>query len=665
MRQTTTPTKSITLFTLLLSCFFALSAYTAEHPFLLGRGIADVTGPARGMQMWGFVREGQITEGIHTRLYSRAFIIAEADTPDDRFAFVSVDIGSITHDMQLEVVDRLRAQFGDTYTLDNVILSATHTHSGPGGYWHYGGGSPLGTDFSQAHFDFIIDGIVTSINQAHADLEPGSIYIDHGTVEGGGANRSMTAYDANPADERARYDSPTDKGMTLLKLVDDSGPIGIINWFASHPTAMTFDNRLISSDHKGHASKVLEDELGNGFVAAFAQTNCGDVTPNLNLNNTGPGENEFDTTRIIGERQLDVARQLLESASTPLSGQIESQQMSINFRYRPIDEQYTNGTGAQRTCPSAMGYAMAAGSTEDGGGHPMFKEGMKTKNKMVDGLIKELFKMPDPSEECVECHGVKPILFPTGEADPPMQTQVLPITITRIGPLTLASLAAEVTTMSGRRLRQSIAATLGTTPEQVILVGYANDYGGYLTTKEEYDTQQYEGGHTLFGPWSLAAYQQEFDILAKAMLAGERPQSTDQATDKRGTIPSVDLAQQATPTTEPDQIGIVTKQPKRQVKAGQTVNTAFLASDPRLSFPQPQPYITIERSQDDAWVPVATDNDWSTKARWLADEKNPNQLTLHATWDIPEATPEGEYRIAYKDGPHSGISRAFKYRGRK
>ncbi|MDZ7781529.1 MAG: neutral/alkaline non-lysosomal ceramidase N-terminal domain-containing protein [Halioglobus sp.] len=46
--------------------------------------------------------------------------------------------------------------------------------------------------------------------------------------------------------------------MTLLKLVDDSGPIGLINWYALHPTAMNYYNRLVSGDHKGYASLMME-----------------------------------------------------------------------------------------------------------------------------------------------------------------------------------------------------------------------------------------------------------------------------------------------------------------------------------------------------------------------------------------------------------------------
>ena len=67
-----------------------------DHGFSIGRGIADVTGPPVGVQMWGFVREDQISEGIHTRLFSRAFVFVDRET-DKRIAFVSVDLGSVTH----------------------------------------------------------------------------------------------------------------------------------------------------------------------------------------------------------------------------------------------------------------------------------------------------------------------------------------------------------------------------------------------------------------------------------------------------------------------------------------------------------------------------------------------------------------------------------------
>lgn len=36
-----------------------------------------------------------------------------------------------------QVLKQLRSKYGELYRQDNVILSGTHTHSGPGGYFQY------------------------------------------------------------------------------------------------------------------------------------------------------------------------------------------------------------------------------------------------------------------------------------------------------------------------------------------------------------------------------------------------------------------------------------------------------------------------------------------------------------------------------------------------
>ena len=95
--------------------------------------------------------------------------------------------------------------------------------------------------------------------------------------------------------------------MVQLNFHDaEENPIGILNWFAVHPTSMNKTNRLISGDNKGAASLMMEKlmcpsqlagkylTLNNfephcqfhppgqsSFVAAFASTNLGDVSPNI------------------------------------------------------------------------------------------------------------------------------------------------------------------------------------------------------------------------------------------------------------------------------------------------------------------------------------------------------------------------------------------------
>ena len=58
---------------------------------------------------------------------------------------------------------------------------------------------------------------------------------------------------------RCRYASDVDRKMVQLNFHDaEDKPIGILNWFAVHPTSMPKTNRLISGDNKGAASLMME-----------------------------------------------------------------------------------------------------------------------------------------------------------------------------------------------------------------------------------------------------------------------------------------------------------------------------------------------------------------------------------------------------------------------
>lgn len=37
----------------------------------------------------------------------------------------------------MQVLQALKVKYGDLYRQDNVVLSGTHTHSGPAGYFQY------------------------------------------------------------------------------------------------------------------------------------------------------------------------------------------------------------------------------------------------------------------------------------------------------------------------------------------------------------------------------------------------------------------------------------------------------------------------------------------------------------------------------------------------
>ena len=626
------------------------NAADTSHPYLIGRGMSDITGPSYGIQMWGFGRNDQLTEGLHIRQRSRAFVIAQADEPTKRLVFVTADLGSIEHHITLAVIDQLEQRYGDTYSINNVILSATHTHAGPGGYWHSRTDLGLDGGFYPAHFAAIVKGIVASIARAHDDLQPGAIHLAKGKLSNGGANRSVPAYMENPQIERDQHIANTPTEMTLLKFSDDSGDIGIVNWHALHPTAMNYYNRLISGDHKGYASLKMERMQGTSysdkgdFVAAFAQSDPGDVSPNTNLDNTGPGTTDVETTQIMGERQLRVALELFDNAREALSGPVETRQIYVDLSDYIVDASFTNA-GPQKTCPSAYGYAFAGGSTEDGGGHFLFEEGMTEQSVWLDALISWLTGAPKWTEAVKACQAPKAILFETGTGQPPLQSQIRSVTIARVGQLIILAMPTEVTTMAGRRLRTAVMAQLGDWAKHAILAGYSNGYAGYITTPEEYLLQHYEGGHTLHGRWTLPAYRQIASQLASSLETGSAVKSNVTYDDWRGKSYETTLHS-----------GVINAPPKAanygdplpmnrlQYRKGETVVAEFWSSNPTANYVTGNNYLLVEIKTSTGWKAVASDSDWNTTIRW---RKKRGSFVATLNWRTAEDIAAGDYRITH------------------
>jgi neutral ceramidase len=663
----------------------ATSEDGTDH-YQIGRSLSDITLPVVGVQLMGFVRPEQISEGLHQRQYARTFVVADS-SGKKRLAIVTCDLAFPTHTLKLAVLDRLRDKFGERYGHANLILACTHTHAAGGGYHHHISSGPLGGGFYRQCFDALVDGITESIVAADADLKPGKILLAQGEVDGAGVNRSRVAYMNNPAEERAKFKTDVDTTMTLLKFVRDDGPIGSLNWFAVHGTSMNFYNKLLSGDNKGYAAYTVEKAHGTRytgtpeFVAAFAQTNAGDVTPNLNLNNTGPGKTDVESTRIIGARQARVAEALFARASTPVRGPIEFRHDFVDFSQLSVADEFT-GAGRQRTCPSALGYSFAAGSTEDGGGNPQFHEGMKESNPLIDSLASKLFPGLGPTDELRKCQKPKAILLATGLPKPPFQEQVLAVGVVRLGQLVLAVAPAEYTTMAGRRVRAALGKEFGVDPRFVVIAGYANDYANYVTTREEYESQQYEGGSTLFGPWTESAYRQEFVRLARALKAGERVVSTVEPADMRTRIKtslSLDGPDEiAPPGAKP---GTAVLDAKDRYAPGDAVTVSFWTGSPVNDYQRTDRFMTVERlvPGSENWEAVSKDYDWDKTIHWKqivpeTEAKPAKDTSLEATrigpapriarpepyqvtinWQTDPRAAPGTYRIVHygrfkKDG---------------
>ena len=618
-----------------------------DDGYLVGRGIADITGESVEVEMLGYGKSDQRATGIHMRLRSRAFVIVDAAT-SGRLLMVVNDLPMVFDSVHREVLRRLTASYGEAYTEQNVTLSATHTHCGPGGYSHHL--LYLLSGYHPQTFAAIVEGIVEAIRRAHDDLAPATVTVARGVLRDASVNRSRPAFERNPPDEQAFFPDAVDAQTTLLRFERDGRTVGAINWFATHGTSMTNRNTLISGDNKGYAAyhweRVVEgvDYLAEHppVVTAFAQTNSGDMSPNLNLApGSGPTGDEFENTRIIGHRQYEAAAGLHGEA---VGGGIDCRMTWMNLADTVVAPEFTDDGRPHRTGRPAAGAAAFAG-TEEGPGFRGFRQGYG-QNPLWEAMSNRiLYRMSARLRDAQHPKGVALPGSPLNASLVPLVQERIPVQLLRIGPLYLIALPGEVTIVAGLRLRRAVAAIVGADVTDVLVAGYANAYIHYITTPEEYDAQRYEGGSTLFGRWELGAFLQVFSELARAMRDGAavppgvRPPDPSRRPGGRG--------RRRTDEAPPGHsFGDVVAGPRDRYVPGDQVLIRFVGAHPGNDLHRGGTFVEVQQADSGGWRTVADDSDWSTKFRWSRAGRNGSRVTV--TWDVPPDVTTGRYRIRYR-----------------
>lgn len=633
--------------------------------YLVGAGMADVTGAVAGQGMMGYSELDQVATGLLMRTWARAYIVVDQLT-GDRVAFVSADIACLFQSVHLAVMQQLAQRFGSLYTERNVNVNATHNHNSCGGTAREYAYSLAAYGFQSNSHDAEVEGIVAALAAAHESLAPGTISLGHGELHDASANRSRTAFDLNPPDDKAHFPNAIDPQVTVLRLRQGGTDIGAITWFATHGTSLTDANTLISADNKGYASYRWEhDEMGvragsgrAGFVAAFAQTNAGDMTPNMGLTRwhpSGPTEDNRANCALVGERQYRAGRAAFDAARPMRSGGVDAALHYLNLADTAIDGAYTPDGKPARTAPAMMGSAAAATSSEDNWKSQLsfLQEGD------ANPVVAALGGLDGPIEQWMrDAQAPKLIVAPLGILPPrPWVPQTVPIQILRIGDLILASGPAEYTVVSGLRIRRVVSHALSVPLENVLLQGYANGYSGYVTTPEEYASQQYEGGETLFGRWTLPAYVQEFDRLARAVATrtdlGRGPAPLDWTT---GLQPNLLAPVPADLPVAGRNFGDVLTAPKPHYSAGETVSVEFCGAHPNNDLHTGGTYFEVQQATGAQWRTVFDDNDWCTELHWSRPPGQDAASVIAVHWTVPDGTAGGRYRVSYTGNRRDGAA---------
>jgi len=415
--------------------------------YLIGVGKADITGPVVELNLMGYANTSQVGTGLRQRLYSRAFIVGSPDDPRERIVYMVLDTQSGDTAIRNGILEGLRALGPEyaIYTKDNVAVTGTHSHSGPGAWLNYLLPQITSLGFDKQSYQAIVDGAVLSIQRAHQNTALGTVSAGSADIADANINRSLFAYLANPAAERARYSDDVDKTMTLLKFTrsSDGKALGILNWFAVHGTSMLGNQTLITGDNKGVAAYLFEEaaaadeNMADGFVAGFSQANVGDTSPNVlgaycedgsnqqcrfndstcangksqDCHGRGPyfGLNDGGAKSCyeIGKRQADGARTIFDTAGfTSITGRVRSFHTFVDFSNYTV--RLSNGSLAT-TCPAAMGNSFAAGTTDGPGAFDFVQNDPGAPSNPFWNVVGSA--IAPPSKKQKECQYPKPVLL--------------------------------------------------------------------------------------------------------------------------------------------------------------------------------------------------------------------------------------------------------------
>lgn len=231
------------------------------EPLLAGAATAPIEVPA-GVPLAGFGNRGpgHHSDGSLAPVEARALWVENGEA---RVALVVLDVLIVWPSLRRAIVERTR-----DLGLDRLLVSATHTHSGPGGYvdhWLAEAGI-MGWYRPEAH-EALVAAADQALRSAHGRLAPARLGSRITLLPGLTRNRR-------------RSPGPSDPEVPVLRIDAASGePIATLFALSAHPTTLSADNLALSPEYPGAARERIEALRGG--TAIFLAGALGDQAPAL------------------------------------------------------------------------------------------------------------------------------------------------------------------------------------------------------------------------------------------------------------------------------------------------------------------------------------------------------------------------------------------------
>lgn len=267
---------------LLLPAFFCcLTGIVMAGEFRVGAARVDIT-PRDGTPLGGYYRF-RGSAGVLDPLYAKTLVMEKDGVCA---AVVVLDLSGTVR----PVVEAARRAVQDLCGIegDHVLISGTHTHTGP----QQPRGSlmdditKVNTPPGVAYISALPGLIAESVKQAKARLVPATASAVIGRAEGISFNRRVlregqaeAVWQPKKLLATDRPAGPVDPEVGVLVFGGggaDASPVASLLNFAMHPTSVGGGVR-ISADYPGVFTRLVSERHGPGMISVFANGCCGNI----------------------------------------------------------------------------------------------------------------------------------------------------------------------------------------------------------------------------------------------------------------------------------------------------------------------------------------------------------------------------------------------------
>jgi hypothetical protein len=257
-----------------------LASMASASDLRVGAASGVIT-PPPGTPMAGYYNE-RAAEGVHDDLFARAVVMEKDGT---KAALVVLDLISTTRSLVEDARHKIEADTG--IPAANVMISATHSHTGPvlrgrgAREADFGGEKSLAVEYARE----LPGKVANVVRQANEKLRPGTASVSHGHESSIAFNRRYHMTDGsvgwNPGKLNPRVIKPAggiDPDVPIIYFASaerEARPIATNVNYAVH-----LDNiggLKISADVPGVVTRLLADFKGPEMVTLWSAGCCGDI----------------------------------------------------------------------------------------------------------------------------------------------------------------------------------------------------------------------------------------------------------------------------------------------------------------------------------------------------------------------------------------------------